>query len=218
MKTFFIDSEMKYDGSQLRSLYSFLEHRIQGDSVISWVGGCDIPMDKIVDGQDLMEGSTIYSDKMLHFIVEIFDAKLIQMVLLQRLFGDIVRDEVVKYSHGQVFLERKGDDLYLKEESVKVLSGEDVDTPMNFERAPIKNKDLKMNISIATVSPVSGLLHFGINISSKNTPVKTYSLQDLAVQTGQQFDASFWADKLMTRLKDELQSSIAATQKVKWVK
>lgn len=218
MKTFFIDSEMKYDGSQLRSLYSFLEHRIQGDSVISWVGGCDIPMDKIVDGQDLMEGSTIYSDKMLHFIVEIFDAKLIQMVLLQRLFGDIVRDEVVKYSHGQVFLERKGDDLYLKEESVKVLSGEDVDTALNFERAPVKNKDLKMNISIATVSPVSGLLHFGINISSKNTPVKTYALEDLAHQTGQEFDAAYWADKLMTRLKDELQSSVAATQKVKWVK
>jgi uncharacterized protein len=200
----FIDREFTYDGSQLRSLYSFLEHKVQGDSMISWVGPCDIPKEKIVDGQDLIEGSEIYSEKMLHFIVEVFDAKLIQMVLLQRLFCEIVRDEIFKFSEGQINLERLGDDLYYKKES-------------SLHQKPEKNKDLKLNISIATVSPVSGLLHFGINVSSKNTPVKTDSLEDIELRVAKSLGMQDWADRFMTRFSEEFQSSKNATQKVKWV-
>lgn len=221
MKTLFIDKEVTYDGSQLRSLYAFLEHRLQGDSIVSWVGKCDIPQDKIVDGQDLMEGSAIYSEKMLHFIVEIFDAKLREMVLLQRLFGDIVRDEVFKIAHGKIYLLRKGDDLYLKDEFEALQKFEGKKNKISLDilnQAPQKNVDLKFNISIATVSPVSGLLHFGINISSKNTPVKTYSFEDLSTYLGVSFEPQFWAEKLMNRLSEEWVESKSATQKVKWVK
>lgn len=203
MKTLFIDKKFTYDGSQLRSLYAYLEHKIPGHSIVSWIGPCDIPKDKIVDGQDLLENSEIYSEVMLHFIIEIFDAKLIQMVFLQRLFCEIVRDEIYKFSEQKIYLNRKGDDLYLMSEESDV---------------PEKNKDLKLNISIATVSPTSGLVHFGINLSSKNTPVKTFSLKDLEIKVSKILSPAEWAYRLMSRLAEEWEGLVAATQKVKWVK
>ncbi len=224
MKTLFSDKVLTYDGSQLKSLYSFLNYKVHGDSVLSWMGPCDIPHDKIVDGQDLLEGSIIYSENMLHFIVEIFDAKLIQMVLMQRLFCEIIKEEVLKISQGldqQVQLLRLGDDLYLKSEvksKDKKASKSELNSNKNKESDldynPIKNIDYKFNISIATISPVSGLIHFGINISSKNTPVKTYSLNDLDPK----INISEFSNKVMQKLSAEWTSSVAATQKVKWVK
>lgn len=205
MKTKFIDQELKYDGSQLKSLYAFLEYGVQGDSIVSWVGPCDIPTDKIIDGQDLLEASIIKSDEMLHFVVEIFDAKLIQMVLLQRLFCEIVKAKVSNFSKGKINLVRDGDDLYFlmnKENSAK----------------PVKDEDLKLNISIATVSPVSGLMHFGINVSSENTPIKTYSINDIQAEVSNKEKIQNWATHLMDLLASEFNDSIAATQKVKWVK
>ncbi len=204
LKTKFIDKKIKYDGSQLKSLYAFLQHGVQGDSVVSWEGSCDIPTSNIVDGQDLLEQAVIRSDSMLHFIIEIFDAKLIQMVLLQRLFCEIVKDEVRHFSKGQVQLIRDGDDLYF---------------PFNpgMTSKPIKNEDLKLNISIATVSPVSGLVHFGINTSSKNTPVKTISIVDIQNKVNRSDMISNWAEQLMEKLASEYRNSLDATQKVKWV-
>ena len=201
----FIDQKYSYNGDQLSSLYAYLNHQIQGDSIVCWQGPCDIPMDKIVDGQDLLEGSKIYSEDMLHFIIEIFDAKLIEMVLLQRLFCELVKNEVLKFSRGEIQLDRLGDDLYLKVET-------------DSKSQPQKDKDLKLNISIATVSPVSGLVHFGINVLSKNTPVKTLSLNDVAERSGQKFSAADWGQSLMSRFKDEWLDSKKATQKVKWVR
>lgn len=204
MKFKFIEKTMTYNGDQLSSLYAYLNHNLQGDSIVSWQGPCDIPTDKIVDGQDLLEGSKIYSEDMLHFIIEIFDAKLMEMVLAQRLFCELVKDEVLKFTQGQMNLVRDGDDLYLKLDEQS--------------STPIKDQDLKLNISIATVSPVSGLLHFGINISSKNTPVKTLSLQDITQKSGREFSASDWGLSLMSRFQAEWDDSKKATQKVKWVR
>lgn len=205
MKTKFIEENFSYNGDQLTSLYAYLNHRVQGDSIVCWRGPCDIPMDKIVDGQDLLEGSKIYSEDMLHFIIEIFDAKLMEMVLVQRLFCELVKDEVLKMSRGKIQLERLGDDLYFRTDS-------EITSP------PTKDKDLKLNISIATMSPTSGLIHFGINVSSKNTPVKTYSLSEIAKISNLEFSASDWAQRLMSRLSIEWLDSKKATQKVKWVK
>lgn len=201
MKIFFDDQKYIYDGSQLRSLHTYTKYKLSGNSILSWIGPCDIPQDKIVDQEDILEGQKIYSEDMLHFIVEIFDAKLMQMVLLQRLVCDLVRDEVYKISKAQISLTRKGDDLYFMAEP-------------SLEKSPVKDVDYKFNISIATVSPVSGLIHFGINISNQNTPVKSYSLK----QISDDINIPEFADKIMTRFKEEYEDIIFATQKVNWVK
>ena len=89
MKSHWIDSNVKYDGSQLQSLFAYLNHQILGDSIVSWVGPCDVTFDHMVDGEDLLQKAEIKADKMLHFIVEKFDIKLFSGVCLQRLLGEI---------------------------------------------------------------------------------------------------------------------------------
>lgn len=151
MKTKFIDSSFKYDGSQLHSLFAYLEHQVQGDSVVCWRGACDIPFMHMVDGEDLLEESLIQGSDMLHFIIEMFDRGLREAVFAQRLFASQVMDLLMQ-KKPDLKLRRSGDDIYWDQK--------------------------KLSISIATRSPVSALVHFAVNISNQGTPVSTCALQD----------------------------------------
>jgi hypothetical protein len=153
MKTLFIKDPLQYDGTQLRSLFAYLDHKVQGDSVVAFTGACDISFTHMVDGEDLLEKAEIRGSNMLHFIFEIFDRELVTGVFLQRLFASIVADEIFKTT-GQK-LAREGDDLYWQER--------------------------KLSISIATRSPVSVMVHFAMNISNQGTPVPTCSLEDFGL-------------------------------------
>ena len=187
MKSFWVDTPVNYDGSQLRSLYGYLDHGVQGDSIIGFRGACDIPQDKIVDGEDLRAGESIAGSDMIHFIVEMFDKSLPFAVMTQRLLVNCVREVCRDLSPLENFdLERKGDDLY-------------------FEGG-------KFNISIATVSPASALIHLGVNVSNQGTPVKTSSLEDFEI------DPKKFLETLLSAWSAEYASVIQATQKVKWVK
>jgi hypothetical protein len=157
MKSLFIEKPQAYDGTQLRSLYAYLDHKVLGPSVVAWTGACSISFDHMVDGEDLLEGAEIRGDEMLHFIIEIFDRDLFSGVALQRLFAAIARDYLAEKS-GQEIL-REGDDLYF-------------------------NKG-KLSISIATKSPVSVMVHFAMNIVNEGTPVKTSCLKDLRLNPRQ---------------------------------
>ncbi len=156
MKTLWIDQTIKYDGTQLRSLYAYLEHNLLGNSVIAFRGACDVNFDHMVDGEDLLQRAQICGSDMLHFIFEIFDEKLISGVLIQRLFASMVQNKILQKYKNQILLKREGDDLYLD--------------------------DRKLSISIAARSPQSILIHFAMNISNEGTPVKTCSLEDLKIE------------------------------------
>lgn len=184
MKTKWLKQTVKYDGTQLRSLYAYLEHKILGDSAVSWQGPCDVSFDHMVDGEDLLDQSVIRGSDMVHFIVEVFDQSLMAGVLLQRLFANIVRDVLMELSPLKgLEIRRTGDDLYWK--------------------------DKKLSISIATRSPVSTMVHFAINVSSKGTPVETAGLEDLKVSPAP------FAEKCLKYLKEEYESSLEATRKVR---
>ena len=180
MKTKWITEQFAYDGSQLRSLFAYENYGVQGDSIVSWVGACDIPDDKIVDVEDLRAGDSIAGSEMLHFIAELFGQTLPATVALQRLVmanvSDLLGEEVV----------RDGDDLFVK--------------------------NGKLSISIATLSPVSGLIHFALNIRNEGTPVETSCLQDLNV------DPSEFAQKVLQSVSKEWVELLSAGHKVKWVK
>lgn len=208
MKTKFLDQILKYDGSQLRSLFAYLDYGVMGDSIIAWEGPCDVSLDYMVDGQDFKENSQIYSKNMIHFIIEIFGSSLKEMTLIQRLFGEIVTRTVYDYSGGQVYLCREGNDLY-RLQSIKV--GQESPSPR-------KNSDEKFNVSVATISPISGLIHFGLNIDSQGTPVKTYSLKKLAIESKYSLGTKDLALKLMDKFQFEYNDLQMATCKVKWVK
>lgn len=153
MKTLFINKNFAYDGTQLHSLFAYLNYSLMGNSIVSWIGPCNISFDHMVDGEDLLQQSPIRSDEMLHFIVEIFDESLFSGVLLQRLFASICMDEISQRT-GEKFT-RDGDDIYWK--------------------------DKKLSISIASQSIRSIMIHFAINTTNEGTPVPTCALSDFGI-------------------------------------
>lgn len=184
MRTKWIDDSIKYDGSQLKSLYNYLEHGVLGDSAVAWIGPCDIPFAHMADGEDLRDKSEIAGSLMLHFLIEKFHQPLLTGVVLQRLFAGMVKDCVEEAAPG-ARLRRDGDDLF--------------------------KGDKKLSISVATVSPVSTLIHFALNVNNERTPVDTVSLQDLRI------DSKKLAKALLQRLNEEIESMEQAARKVRTV-
>jgi hypothetical protein len=153
MKTKWIEKSLKYDGTQLRSLFAYSNFELSGDSVVAFRGACDISFDHMVDFEDVLQKSQICGSDMIHFIVEMFDRNLREGVFAQRMLASIIGDYIQEKS--QKKLRREGDDLYLK--------------------------DKKLSISIATKSPISTLVHFAVNVSNSGTPVPTCCLEDLGM-------------------------------------
>lgn len=113
MQTRWLEEKLKYDGTQLRPLFGYLEHGLMGDSVVAWLGACDVNFQHMVDGEDLLVRSEIRGEEMLHFIFEIFDQPLSVGVYLQRLFAAQIKDLIEGMgSVGGGALERQGDDLF----------------------------------------------------------------------------------------------------------
>ena len=186
MKMLWIDKKIKYDGSQLHSLFAYLEHKVLGDSIVSFEGPCDVDFKHMVDGEDLLARSPIRSNNMVHFIIEKFGQNLFSGVLLQRLITTIARDTFYQLTQQQATLKREGDDLFIG--------------------------DQKLSISIATLSPVSALIHFAVNITTEGTPVKTVSLEQYGILPRE------FATQVMSKVSAELQSIDEACCKVRWVK
>lgn len=180
-KTKFIEEEITYDGSQLHPHFIYEECDIIGDAVVAFIGKCDVRLENMVDLADVKQSQPIYSEKMLHFIGEFFESNLGKNVYRQRLFMAIIKDVISL--HKNIKVERRGDDLYIK--------------------------DKKMTVSIATVSPVSSLIHIGINISSRNTPVKTVGLHDLRLTPRR------IAEKILKAFEEEAKGMYVAKCKVR---
>lgn len=193
MKSYWCEKEFAYTGEQLASLFSYLQFGVEGDSVVSWLGPCDIPFEHMADGEDLRQGAAIRGNKMLHFIIEKFGISLYGAVAMQRLFASLALETVrelvdptdpdAKRLAQQ--LRRDGDDLWAG--------------------------DKKLSISIAAPSFNSALVHFAVNVVNEGTPVPTLSLSDLGIEP-----VSF-AKRLMEKFSNEENSIVFATQKVKGV-
>jgi hypothetical protein len=190
MKTFFHPEPLPYDGTQLRSHFAYSTFGIQGDSIVSFIGPCDVRGDHLVDLEDSRQGLFIHSDKMLHFIIEHFDGDLIRTIAFQRLFVDAmireIIDSVETSGRTSLSLQRRGNDIF-----------DDI---------------YKLNVSVATASPVSFLIHTGINISSKNTPVPTRGLSDYNI------NPQAFATGVMNRYVAEMEGIWRARSKVKGVR
>lgn len=153
MKTKFVEQKINYDGSQLKPLYSYINHKMSGDSVVAFVGSCDVSLEHMVDAEDFVVHAKIKGDHMLHFIVEIFQPGLLAAVALQRLLVAIAQNILLRAGAN---LQRRGDDLYFG--------------------------DKKLSVSIASGSAVSSMIHLGINIGNSGTPVSTCALNDFGLE------------------------------------
>lgn len=179
-----IKDEISYTGEQLRSNFAYTTFGIVGDSIVGFCGLCDVKLKEMVDIEDLKSGKAIYSESMLHFIVEHYDTDLEKTILRQLIIADIVKDLINEIT-GKVTIKRNNNDLF--------------------------DGDAKVSISVATVTPLSSLVHFGINITSINTPVKTKGLRDYNI------DAYEFANLVMDRYTKEIDKINIARCKVRWV-
>ena len=182
LKILLTRDEIEYTGEQLRSLWAYDSFDLLGDSIVSFVGPCDVQPEHMKDMEDLKASARIYSERMLHFIVEHFDCDLDCAVLRQRLLMALMA-EALNRRINEPKIRRAGDDLY---------DGEN-----------------KVTVSIASVSPVSALIHAGINISSRNTPVPARGLEDYGI------DAREFAEEILAAYAEECASARRSRCKVK---
>ena len=181
MKIRYLEEKTDYDGSQLSSHWIYKNFGLLGDSLVAFCGRCHVPVEKMVDQVDVKENKPIYSEEMLHFLGEFFHNDLEKTILAQRLLISLAQQEIIFKT--KKLIVRGGNDLY--------------------------DEGAKLSVAIATLSPVSTLIHFGINISSHGTPVKTKGLLDYNIE------AALFAQTLLESFRDEMLTVNLARAKVR---
>jgi hypothetical protein len=185
LKTAIADSRIDYSGRELRSRWIAERFGLEGDAMVAFRGACKVEGADLVDLEDFELGNTVAGEDMLHFIVEIFGPGLLGITLGQRLLCSIVR-EVANSAIEGAPVKRKGDDLFVGKG--------------------------KLSVSVATVSPISGLIHLGINIGRKGVPVEAACLCDLGI------DHRWFAAQVIARFAEEVDSCVRASFKVRPVR
>lgn len=162
IQTYLHDVELPYTGPELRPHFLLSRFRVEGSALAVFIGPCDVKTDHLVDWEDRLASDSIRAKSMLHFLGEFFGITLREGVWIQRL---IVSELATRLQWlpgvrpGSIF--RDGDDL--------------------FWTGDANNGRSKLSVSIVTASPISVLLHLGINIDSSGAPVQAAGLKDLGL-------------------------------------
>lgn len=151
MFSYFFENNIKYTGKELSPHFIYRKTGKMGDGIISFIGECDVPLNHMVDIEDVLNNSPIYSKKMLHFIVEIFNIDLFEGVMLQRLLVAKAIEQIQSNCHN-INIKRDGDDIFINGK--------------------------KASVSIAAKTLTSVLIHFAINIISEGAIIEVSSLGD----------------------------------------
>jgi hypothetical protein len=182
MITRWLADPIAYDGSQLRAHWILATCGIAGDALVAFRGPCAVSDVEMADLADL-DGPGIAGADMVHFVWESFrEPDLLLAVHRQRLLAAQAMERLRSMAPGAM-VRRDGDDLW-------VGTG-------------------KLSISIATVSPVSSLLHFAVNATPGGAPVPTTSLAELGVA------AEPFAHGLLAAVAAEQESIAVARAKVR---
>jgi len=181
---------IEYDGSQLSPLWAYASFDVQGDSIVSFRGPCNVSDEFMVDMEDRRKGAEIASADMLHFIVEYFGVGIDEIVLVQRLLISAVVDLLRDSTYDESEIQREFDNIYAY-------------PPEEDERG-------KLSVSVATVSPVSGLIHLGLNITTEGTPVRAAGLEEIGVE-----DVDKFAVEVARRFIEEMKNVKADASKVR---
>lgn len=183
LKTLYVADPIVYDGNQLRPHWIYRNFDLLGDAVVAFRGEVNVDLDHMVDLSDVKNREHIYSPEMLNFIIEHFHTNLPLAIYQQRMFMVAIKEELEQY---ELPITRMGDDLYV-------------------------NRG-KLSVSVATVSTVSSLIHVGLNIDTKGTPIKTAGLKELKIN-----DLSSFAEAVMLRYKRDMESIEEARYKVRGI-
>ena len=187
LNTLFSKTERPYTGVELRPHFLLTELGLKGSAIGAFIGPCQVQTEHLVDWEDRLAHDRIEARWMVHFIGEFFGMGLREGVFLQRLLmaslGELANDHLLKAGRAGDLVKRDGDDLFVA--------------------------DRKMSVSIVTASPVSVLLHTGINIDPAGAPVPAIGLLELGVLPEQ------WVPEALSRFAEEWQSIEWACAKVR---
>lgn len=179
--TFYSSAPLAYDGTQLSSHFLLREFGLLGDAIAAFQGACRVSLGRMVDLLDVRERSPIRARRMLHFVAEHFEVDLERAILRQHLLAAALLEELAMATRGRAGARRRGND---------VLVG-----------------DRKLSVSIATRSPVSTLVHLGVNVDPAGAPVPAIGLRELGV------DAEALGRRLLARYAED--AAVAARSRVK---
>lgn len=156
LRTRLLAGSHAYDGSPLGGHWAYTKHGIQGDSLLAFEGPCEVKIEALADLEDAKAGAFIYSQRMLHFVLELFGPDLEQAVARQWLMAATAQD-VLNKRLKQARVERDGNDLWVGKR--------------------------KLSVSIAAPTGASVKVHLGINILGAGAPVAAVGLKDLGLST-----------------------------------
>jgi hypothetical protein len=157
LATLYYGEDLDYTGSELAPHFIFKRFKVRDNAIVAFCGAANVSIEHMVDLEDVQNDKPIYSPRMLHFLGEFFIDSLDQGILLQHLFVDQVYQWLWENLslRGNPPLSKRGNDLFYD--------------------------GRKLSVSIATRSPVSVLMHMGINIRTEGTPVPTAGLAELDI-------------------------------------
>ncbi len=170
LSTGLLKSEKAYNGKELRPHFLLTEMGLKGSALGAFIGPCFVATEHLVDWEDRLQNDRIEAASMVHFLGEFFGASLREGVLAQRLFMATLQ-QIICDLRGEFLFTREGDDLYL-------LPSKDVASQTS---PPPAGERRKLSVSIVTASPVSQLLHVGINIDPAGAPVPAVGLKELGI-------------------------------------
>ena len=150
MEKLFIEKEIKYTGHELAPHWIYKNFKLRGDAIVCFIGPVEVNLGEMVDIEDVINNEPIKSDKMINFIIEIFNSNLREAIFRQRLFISIIKEVFEDFG---VNLKRKGDDLFYNSK--------------------------KLSVSIATKSTTSTLIHTALNLVSTGAPIPVSSIKDM---------------------------------------
>ncbi len=177
-------NSMSYDGSQLHHAFAYEQAGVLGPTICYFRGSANVK-NHLVDLEDSLANDCIIAEEMWHFIIEIPEATITEMVVWQRLFISMCIDNLrIVYKGLDIDITREGDDIMIN--------------------------DKKFSVSIATLSQFSGLIHVGFNISvGEGCPVAAIGFNDFAA-----YDVSLFGKRLAEIFVEEYNDVKNATFKV----
>lgn len=176
----FRDERLDYTGRELRPHFLLERFGMRGNAIAAFVGACRVETADLVDWEDRLAADHIQAREMVHFIGEFFGLGLDTGIFLQRLMVASVVDSLRERGLQAV---RSGDDVFVG--------------------------GRKLSVSIVTATPVSQLLHLGINVDPEGAPVAAVGLRELGVEP------AAWSKALLAAFAEELQSIAWAGAKVR---
>ncbi|MBC7691629.1 MAG: DUF366 family protein [Methylotenera sp.] len=188
--TEFSEKERIYTGVELRPHFLLSEMNLKGSGIGAFIGPCQVKTEHLVDWEDRLVNDHIQAKQMVHFIGEFFGASLGECVFAQRLLMATMAQEINLRLHANAksiskadFVVREGDDLFIH--------------------------GRKMSVSIVTSSPVSQLLHAGVNIDPAGAPVAAIGLKELGIPEVE------WVHAVLKSFAEEWESIEWACTKVR---